>query len=74
MADDIVALVESLFPVTMSEILRDLTALDFSFVVPSKVCQTVDILRGPIPSPMPDLAAMMTYRRAAKSRRHSVAP
>jgi integrase len=44
MADHIDALVESLFPVTMSEILRDLTALDFSFVVPSKVCQTVDIL------------------------------
>jgi hypothetical protein len=36
MADDIDALVESLFPVTTIEILRDLTALDFTFVVPPK--------------------------------------
>jgi hypothetical protein len=33
---DIDALIERLFPVTTSEILRDLSALDFSFVVPSK--------------------------------------
>ena len=33
---DIGALVESLFPVTTIEILRDLTALDFTFVVPPK--------------------------------------
>ena len=36
------ALIERLFPFTTSEILR--AALDFSFVVPSKVSQTVDIL------------------------------
>jgi hypothetical protein len=41
---DIGALIERLFPVTTSEILRDLAALDFSFVVPTKVSQTVDIL------------------------------
>jgi hypothetical protein len=38
------ALIERLFPVTTGEILRDNAALDFSFVVPSKVRQTVDIL------------------------------
>jgi hypothetical protein len=38
------ALIERLFPVTTSEILGDNAALDFSFVVPSKVSQTVDIL------------------------------
>ena len=38
------ALVERLFPVTASEILRDPAPLDFSFVMPSKVSQTRDIL------------------------------
>jgi hypothetical protein len=38
------ALVERLFPVTASEILRDPAPLDFSFVMPSKVSQTMDIL------------------------------
>jgi hypothetical protein len=33
---DIGALVESLFPVTTSDMLRDLAALDFSFVIPPK--------------------------------------
>lgn len=33
---DIDALLEGLFPVTTSEILRGLTALDFSFVIPPK--------------------------------------
>ena len=36
MADDIDALVESLFPVTTSDMLRDLAALDFSFIIPPK--------------------------------------
>jgi hypothetical protein len=38
------ALIERLFPVTTSEILRDPAASDFSFVMPSKVSQTMDIL------------------------------
>jgi hypothetical protein len=38
------ALIERLFSVMMSEILPDNAALDFSFVVPSKVSQTADIL------------------------------
>ena len=33
---DVDALIEALFPVSTSEILRDLAALDFSFVMPSK--------------------------------------
>jgi len=36
MTDDIDALVESLFAVTTSDMLRDLAALDFSFIIPPK--------------------------------------
>jgi hypothetical protein len=36
---DVDALIEKLFPVTATEMLRDLASLDFSIVVPSKVTE-----------------------------------
>src|ERR1019366_4442358 len=46
------ALIERLFPVTTSEILRDPAASDFSFVMPSKVSQpwTFSLIYTPIPA------------------------
>jgi hypothetical protein len=63
------ALIERLFPVTTSEILR--AALDFSFVVPTKASQTVDIL----PNMHADISVakrfnvtLRTIRERARSR------
>jgi hypothetical protein len=68
---DIDALIERLFPVATSEILRDYGALDFSFVVPPKVSQTVDIL----PNMHADISvakrfnvSLRTIRERARSR------
>ena len=68
---DIDALIERLFPFTTREMLRDLAGLDFSFVVPSKVSQTVDIL----PNMHADISVaerfnvtLRTIRERARSR------